>query len=148
MAFHFPFDPVLSYRRNVERRQEIELRVANERVRSVIERIAELREQLRQIGRTRASQLSSGTTAAEVLFLAQQELVRLAAGHLLVAELAHAQKARDQAQAAYRIARRDREILERLRDYRWREYEREAARREQQESDDLFLLRRAYRNPK
>jgi flagellar export protein FliJ len=60
----------------------------------------------------------------------------------LETELVRAQQLRDEQQRNFRAARRRRETLNSLREHQLRQYKLEAARREQRQADDAFLLRR------
>jgi flagellar export protein FliJ len=60
----------------------------------------------------------------------------------LEVELVRAQQLRDEQQRNFHLARRRRETLSSLRETKLRQYQREAARRDQRQADDAFLLRR------
>jgi flagellar biosynthesis chaperone FliJ len=81
-----------------------------------------------------------------LLFGLQSEAALLQYREKLGAELIRLGKLRDQQAEIFRRARRERETMESLRDQQLREYKRDALRREQRKVDDLFLLRRNYRN--
>src|SRR5579863_4528791 len=144
MAFHFPLQAVLHYRESLEHQQELRLRAANQQV-------ARLRRVLEQYGarllELRASQcqdLLAGTTAAELRFATLCESALQHHRQELERELQRLQVLRDEQQKLFVQARRQRETLAGLRDRQRLEYERTAARREQRQLDDTFLLRRAY----
>jgi flagellar export protein FliJ len=144
MAFQFALQAVLHFRKSLEHQQELRLRAANQqvaRVRHLIEQVDARRQQLHS---RQTEELSSGTTAAELQFglLCESELIR----HRLVLEqeLARLQQLREQQRQVFRQARRARETLEIVRDQQFRLYQKEGARREQRNLDDLFLMRREY----
>jgi flagellar export protein FliJ len=144
MAFTFPLHAVLHLRQSLEHQQELRLRAANQqvaRVRHLIEQMELHRQELRLIEN---KQLSAGTTAAELRFglLCDGEILRHR--RELEQQLVRLQQARDQQREIFRQARRARETLESVRDGQWLLYRKQAARREQRNMDDLFLLRRDY----
>lgn len=144
MAFHFPLQAVLHFRKSLEHQQELRLRAANQQVARVRHLIEQMDQRRRQLDSTQTQQLSSGTTAAELQFglLCDSELLR----HRLVLEqeLARLRQLREQQRQVFQQARRARETLESLRDQQFRVYQKESARREQRSLDDLFLMRREY----
>ena len=144
MAFHFPLQAVLHFRKSLEHQQELRLGAANQQVARVRHLIEQMDQRRRQLDSTQTQQLSSGTTAAELQFglLCDSELLR----HRLVLEqeLARLRQLREQQRQVFQQARRARETLESLRDQQFREYQKESARREQRSLDDLFLMRREY----
>jgi flagellar export protein FliJ len=144
MAFHFPLEAVLHFRKSLEHQQELRLRAANQqvaRVQHLIEQMDLHRQQLRS---TQTQELSSGTTAAEMRFglLSEAELLRHR--QVLEQELTRLQQLREQQREIFRQARQARETLESVRDQQFRLYKKDAARREQRSLDDLFLMRREY----
>jgi flagellar export protein FliJ len=111
------------------------------RVRHLLE---QLTERIRQAQLGEAQQLGDGTTSAELRFALDGEVALRQQRHDVERELARWQNLRDQQQRIFQQARRERETFESLRDHQLREYERHAARRQQRQVDDLFLLRQAY----
>jgi flagellar export protein FliJ len=91
----------------------------------------------------RSQQLENGTTSAELYFGAMSESALGEQRQKVVVELNRLQKLRDQQFRIFQHARREREVFENLRDHQLREYKLDAARREQRDLDDLFLLRRS-----
>jgi flagellar export protein FliJ len=144
MAFHFPLQAVFHFRQSVERQQELRLRAANQQVARVRHLLDRINEQIRQAQSFQSSELGNGTTAAELRFIL---LEKASLGQLreeAERELMRWQNLRDQQQRIFQLARRERETFESLHDHQLRAYQRDAARREQRELDDLFLLRQAY----
>jgi flagellar export protein FliJ len=144
MAFHFPLHAVLHLRQSIEHQQELRLRAANQLVaqmRRLVEQVDARRQELhsRQIKR-----LSLGMTAVELQFelLCETELLRHR--RELEQQLARLQKLREQQREIFQQARRARETLESVRDQQLRLYQKETARRQQRNLDDLFLLRREF----
>ncbi len=144
MAFRFPLQALLHLRQSVEHQQELRLKAANQQVaktRHVIEQVDIRVGQVRQLA---SRELVSGTTSAELRFTLEIEQTMHAQRHDLEAHLAHAVSIRNRQQLIFQQARRERETFESLRDQQRHEYERETARKQQRQLDDLFLLRRAY----
>jgi flagellar export protein FliJ len=146
MPFHFSLQSLLHLRLSLEHQQELKLQSVNQlvaRVRRLVERFEE------QIGETSgrsASQLTAGTTSAEMRF---ELFVRSAAERQrqeAQRELVRLEKIRDDQQKIFQHARRQRQTLETLRDAQCREYDRARARRDQRVADELFLYlsRRKY----
>jgi flagellar protein FliJ len=144
MPFRFPLEAVLHFRRSVEHQQELRLRAANQHVMRVRHLLEQIERRLQESANMRSAQLRSGTSAAELQFSLVCEDAMGAQVPELQRELARLRKLRDQQQRVYRQVRREREILESLRQRQLEEYERATARREQRQLDDLFLMRRAY----
>ena len=142
MAFHFPIEAVLRYRRSIERQQELRLQQANQKLAATEQQLLELLHSLTKMAHAQAEQLQSGTTAAEMHFsLLSRGIILRQRSEL------ETQKIREQAVCrecvqALRQARRLREAVENLRGQQFAAYQQEGRRREQRQLDDLFLLRR------
>lgn len=142
MPFHFSLQAVLHLYQSLEHQQELRLRAANQQV----ARVRHMMEQLdaaKQQNRVRQSQeLQAGTTSAELEFARTMESALMKRRGELEVELLRVQQLRDEQQRNFHIARRRRETLSSLRETQLEDYQREAARREQRQADDVFLLRR------
>ena len=142
MPFHFPLQAVLHLYQSLEHQQELHLRAANQQVARVRHMIEQL-DAVKQQNRTRQSQeLQAGTTSAELEFARNMASALMKRRGELEVELVRAQQLRDEQQRNFHVARRRRETLSSLRESQLRHYQREAARREQRQADDAFLLRR------
>jgi len=144
MAFTFPLHAVLHLRQSLEHQQELRLRSANQqvaRVRHLLEQMDLHRERLLLL---QGDELTAGTTAAELRFslLCDGEILRHR--RELEQQLVRLQQLRDQQREIFQQARRARETLESVRDRQLLMYQKQAARREQRNMDDLFLLRRSF----
>ena len=144
MAFTFSLHAVLHLRQSLEHQQELRLRAANQhvaRVRQLIEQMDLHRARLQLL---QGNELTAGTTAAEMRFglLCDGEILR----HRweLEQQLVRLQQLRDQQREIFQQARRARETLESVRDRQLLMHQKQAARREQRNMDDLFLLRRNF----
>jgi flagellar export protein FliJ len=144
MAFHFPLQALLHFRKSLEHQQKLRLRAANQQVARARHLIEQMEGRRQQLVAMQARELSSGVTSAELRFgiLSETELIQ----HRMVLEqeLARLEQWREQQRAIFQQARRARETLESIRDQQFALYRKEAARREQRAQDDLFLFRREY----
>jgi flagellar export protein FliJ len=145
MPFRFPLETILHLRRSVEHQQELRLRAANQQVARMRHVIQQIEQQIASTRTRESSQLNSGTTAAELQFTEACETVLEQQGVAATRELMRVEHVRDQQNKIFQQARRERETFERLRDHQHAEYERNARRREQQQLDELFLLRQKPR---
>jgi len=142
MPFHFSLQAVLHLYQSLEHQQELRLRAANQqvaRVRHMIEQLDTVKQQNRA---RQAQELQAGTTSAELEFARTMESALMKRRGELEVELVRVQQLRDEQQRNFHIARRRRETLSSLRKTQLKNYQREAARREQRQADDTFLLRR------
>jgi flagellar export protein FliJ len=144
MPFRFPLEAVFHFRKSVEHQHELRLRAANQQVARVRHVLEHLDQNIGQLRDANSRQLTAGTTSAEMMFALRREAAQLQQRAELERELARVENLRDQQQKIFRQARRAREIFESLRQHQLEAYQRETARREQRELDDLFLIRRAH----
>lgn len=142
MRFRFPLEAVLRLRQSIEHQQEVRLRAANQQVARVRHAMEVLDRALLDNQQLVSRSLSSGTTSAELLFSLQSETSLLGQRQHLEHEHARLAKLRDQQTEILQRARRERDMIESLRNQQLREHKRDAARAEQRRLDDLFLLRR------
>jgi flagellar protein FliJ len=147
MPFRFPLQSVLHFRQSLEHQQELRLRSATQQVMRVQRLVEQLEARRRELHAAQARELSSGLTAAELRFELQCEGELLRHERELEQQLIKLQQLRDQQRGIFQQAQRARQTLEAVRDRQLDLYRREAARREQRELDDLFLLRREYLRP-
>jgi|ERR1700683_905824 len=144
MAFHFPLEAVLHFRRSVEHQQELRLRSANQQVARVQNMIEQMDLRRQELYAAQSQELTAGITAAELRFGLQCETELLRRRRELEQQFMRLQQLREQQREIFHQARRARETLESVRDRQLRIYKKEALRREQRSLDDLFLLRREY----
>ena len=144
MPYHFPLQAVLHFRQSLEHQRELRLRAANQQVARVKRVLDQHGARVQEHHANQRRDLLAGTTAAELRFAAMCESSLLHQRQELERDLQRLQNLRDEQQRLFVNARRQRETLAGLRDHQHREYQRRAARREQRQLDDAFLLRRAY----
>jgi len=144
MPFHFKLKTLLHFRQSLEHQQELRLRAANQQVARVRHLIEQMDARRKELHNVHSKTLSSGMTAVELQFelLCDSELLRHR--RELEQQLARLEQLRDQQREIFHRARQARETLETVRDQQLRLYQKEAARREQRNLDDLFLMRREY----
>jgi len=144
MPFHFSLETLLRLRQSFERQEELLLQRANQRVQRLGQHIQEVEAAIADNAMQQSSHLQAGTSAAEVQF---QNLWRLALKQIreqIQVELNHAEQARNMCMANLSRARREYEVVARLRHRQHELYFREEGRQDQRRADDLFLLRRLY----
>lgn len=145
MAFRFPLETVLRLRQNLEHQQELLLLKANQEVLSLLRQVAEVDAGLAENGRRKSLQLQTGVSAAELQFDLLCDATLLQLRRKLEALLTKAQTARDAQAESFRRARQHREVIETLRRQQLQLYRQHEARQDQRRADDLFLLRRSYK---
>jgi len=143
MAFLFPLESVRRLRRSLEKQEEQRLLAiaANlVKARAALERLDAERGEARRMA-LRA--MESGASGALLNFELVCEAAYSAARQKIVQQIVDLERLRHAQIGIYRRARQQREILDNLREQRLAEYTLEAARREQQRMDELFLACRA-----
>ncbi len=144
MPFHFPLQALLHFRQSLEHQQELRLRAANQQVARVQHLVEQIDARRQELHAAQSVALSAGTSSAEMRFGLQCEAELVRQRRELQQELLRQQQLRDRQREIFQQARRTRETLEGVRDQQARLYKKEAARREQRNLDDLFLLRKEY----
>jgi flagellar export protein FliJ len=144
MAFRFPLQAILHFRQSLEHQQELRLRAANQQVARVQHGIEQIDSHRQALRAGQARELRAGISSAELRFGLQCDAELLRHRRELELQLVRQQQQRDQQREIFQQARRARETLEAVRDEQLRLYKQEAARREQRNLDDLFLMRREY----
>jgi len=142
MAFHFSLKALLRLRESLEiaelrRLQAMAADVIHARmaVESLDARIAADRRQA-------VVAAAGGISGAELHFSALREAAYRERRSMLLKKLAELERARQEQLLRYKKARQKREILENLRNRQLTAYQTEQTRREQQQIDELFLMRR------
>lgn len=144
MPFRFSLQAVLHFRQSLEHQQELRLRAANQQVARVRRVLDQHSARVQELHISQARELTAGTTAAELRFAGLCRSALEQQRQELERELKRLQKLRDEQQRLFVEARRQSETVAGLRDRQRHEYELRAARREQRQLDDAFLLRRSY----
>lgn len=144
MPFRFSLDAVLRLRQSLERQQELLLQAANYRVAAVQRDRDELDRYTQELASQVSAQLAAGLSAAELQFNTLCRAVLSGRCQQLDQALNQAYAERDACAQAFQKTRRDREMVETLRDRQFQLHRQLEARRDQRRLDDLFLLRRAH----
>ena len=147
MPFRFSLAVLLRLGEGIERNQEIMLTTAHQAVRKLEQEIEEVHSTLNSPPYDQTMIEGERNTGAELQFRLQCEHTLRRQCVQLQQRLVIAKKDRDIRAAAYREARREREILDTLCEEEWQRYRCEQSRREQQDADDLYLSRMRSRSP-
>ncbi len=146
MAFDFPLQAVLRYRESIEQREYFFLEKIQQEINQVEVKIRQAEADCAAAIQNRSADLTKGVLSADVqsAYNYQKALEQqITALRALWQEL----KAKWRQQlATYSMARRNREMLEKLRENQLAAYTQEKARREQAVIDDIFLSRRRRGN--
>jgi flagellar export protein FliJ len=141
MAFRFSLQSILQLRRSQEQLERLKLeaiiweqRQMRARLEGVIERSVESRRRFQQ-------ELAGGLTGSELQFQAMRQENTASVRTSLEDHLVELERSRQAQILVFHKFRQRREILENLRVRKLEVYAREQSRREQQELDDLFLMR-------
>jgi len=141
MAFRFSLESILQLRRSQEQMERLKLeaiiweqRQMRARLEGVIERSLESRRRFQQ-------ELAGGLTGSELQFQAMRQENTASVRMSLEDHLLELERSRQAQILVFQKFRQRREILENLRLRKLEVYAREQSRREQQELDDLFLMR-------
>ncbi|HEX3353854.1 MAG TPA: flagellar export protein FliJ [Terriglobales bacterium] len=143
-GFSFSLQALLRFRQSVEEQQLLRLRAANLKAAQVRNQIADLNSGLAAIASAGALELSAGVSGAQLHFDRLCCLAMVQRRSRLQEDLALCEQERMQRSEEFRQARRQREVLDRLRKQQFDRYRLQQERQEQRQFDDLLLLRRAF----
>jgi flagellar export protein FliJ len=144
MAFRFPLEVLLRVRQGLERQHELRLQEANHAVARLRQQIEKVHSEAENIVAQRRPQFESGVSAAELQFDVLCHLALTERKRTLEKQLQEAEALRQTRSQEFLHARRQREVIDTLRQHQLKEYEIKETRLDQRRLDDLFLLRRAY----
>jgi flagellar protein FliJ len=144
MAFRFPLQALLRVRQSCEERERLRLALLNNQIGRLLQE-REILNQKRVLAWTQIfNALGTGMSGAELQF----ELASMAVlGHRqeeLRNQIAKLQQERIAQERSFREAQKQRKILDNLRERRLRDYLQVRGRREQQQVDDMFMVRRSF----
>jgi flagellar export protein FliJ len=141
MAFRYPLQSVLRFRRSLERQEE-------QRLFGAAAVVARLRADIEQLEngyfaqkRQSFQELLSGSSGSALHFIAVCDAGYARMHEALLLQLKQAEEKRTEQLEVYKLARQKRETFEGLRDRQEAAYDLEFARHEQQSTDEAFLLR-------
>lgn len=145
MPFHFTLSSLLRLREGLEKTELQRLQAITAQVAQVHAELDSLDIEIMAARQQVVEQASVGIFGAELQISALGEVARRKLRATLLAKRDELERARQEQQARYTEARQRREILSNLRQRQLSAYQREQARREQQQTDELFLIRRAIK---
>jgi flagellar biosynthesis chaperone FliJ len=142
VAFRFSLEPVLRLRMSYEKLERLRLLALAAMIVRVHEEIAAAVREDAAVREARREMLSRGMAAAEIKLGVVGEQQRAKRSRELTERLAALVRQHTKQSRAYQVARRKREILQKLREEHLRQYQREQDRLQQQALDELYLMRR------
>jgi flagellar FliJ protein len=142
MAFHFRLETLLRYRRNVEEREWLKVQGLSEKLANVRGEIDCLQQCALREKSLFADAKISGVNASELHFARKCQGSRRQLQSALEERLLELTAEYEAQKSVFLEARKDRDVIERLREGQHAAYMRDEARREQSEADQMFLLRR------
>jgi flagellar export protein FliJ len=141
MAFHFPLEVILRLRRGQERMERLKLEAIASELARARRQLELMTEQFYESRRRFQQQMDQGTSGSELQFENARSESVTAARRALKAHILELEQQRLKQVEAFMKARQGLEILENLRSRKFEIYRRTLSRHEQQELDDLFLMR-------
>lgn len=142
MAFRFSLQALLRLRQSYERRERLLLESLAQQLAQVRHRIEALEQAGLAAQQRLVQDLEEGMAGSEIHFEAASAGARAQRHSALMRQLAELEQRHRRQQIVFRRAQQQREILENLRDRYLDVYRQTQRRREQQQLDDLFLMRR------
>jgi len=148
MAFHFTLEAVLRYWQSLEDQELLRLQTLLARRGALLSEVEQLRKaSLHLQQETKRAMLLQPTPAVEIQFATARVNVLEHQQQLLLRQLDELQAAITEQRSRYQQQRRNREVLESLRNQQWRDYQLTQRRREQARLDELHLLRKKHVSP-
>jgi flagellar FliJ protein len=141
MAFRFTLDAVLRFRESVEHSEEATLLLIVQQIVAAEQELGQIGEEQVRIRRQREKDLAGKLPASHLMDIAEREAQLKVAADELRLRLRALETQRLAQLAIYQTARRDREILSKLRERQHHAYQLRQKRQEQRTLDDLFLTR-------
>lgn len=141
MAFKFPLAALLRYRKNLERREYLLLEKLQLQVAAVRNEIEAVQQQQASDASARDEHLAHGLLAIELQSWAARSAQIEGQLQALNRRLRELELSRQQQQETYQATRRQRELLDEMRERQLSAYQVEEARRQQKAIDDLFASR-------
>ena len=142
MAFQFRLHAVLRIRKSLEQQEEALLRMVNQQIQSAVSKLEQMDQYRDALQANKCTTLQGGSTSGEIMFLEECQGTLQQYRLHLERELSALQQLGSLQRARLEEARRQREIVDSLREKQFGLYREEQARKEQREIDDLFLVRR------
>ncbi len=146
MAFRFSLEAVLNVRRSQEQSERRKLDVIVSEQSQIRAALQELDDMSRDSYGRFQQRLGGGVTGSELQLETLREANINLARNRLLSRLAECEQRRATQTQIFFQTRRNREVLDDLRLRKFQDYRVEQARREQQELDDLFLMRHEFQD--
>jgi len=140
MSFRFSLESVLDFRKSVEQSEETELLRIVQNINTVRGELQQLDASKQTVREYRNSELAARLPAAHLRAWDEHEKHLISVSSALSLRLQSLEIRRQKQLLILRDARRNRELLSKVREQRLKAYQREESRREQNAIDDLFLL--------
>jgi flagellar export protein FliJ len=146
MAFHFSLEPVLQLKRGQERVERLKLEAIHSEQSQTLTKLNEITLRHFESRRRFQRETAPGVTGSELQFEAAREDAVTRTRVSLEAKLVELEQRRNVQMQVYVKARRSRETFEKLRDRKFEIFRAADVRRQQQQLDDLFLMRQEDRH--
>lgn len=144
MAFRFPLQALLRLRRTCEERERKRLALLNTQI-GRLHQEDEILNRERVVAWAQISQsLKAGMSGAELQFEMASVAASACRQEELRKQIARLQQERIVQERLFREAQKHRKILDSLRERKLRDYLQVRGRQEQQQVDDLFMVRRDF----
>jgi len=141
VAFEFSLNALLRLRQSLEKAELQRLQGTVARCIRVRLRIGSVTQEIKDLRNTMQESAARGVTGAELHFQGLEVAAREKQLGELRKALNEVEQLRQKQLASYRKARQRREIISNLRQRELEAYQLEQARRQQQQADELFLMR-------
>ena len=142
MAFRFALAAVLKYRESLEQREYLALEKTQQEIVQTKIALDQCEKRRSAATRRREADLRRGVTSVHLQAAYEEETALEEQGEKLRAHLRQLQVQRENCLKAYELARRNRELLDKLRTRQLDAYRHDQAKRQQATLDDVFLSRR------
>jgi len=142
MAFHFTLDAVLRLRQSLEDRELLRLQALLARRATLLKELGESRQLSVRVQEETSQGMLKPTPAVEIHFATARLQALEQQQQLLRRQLSELEATIAEQRSRYQQQRRNREVLEALREGQLRDYRLQQRRREQAQLDELHLLRR------
>jgi flagellar export protein FliJ len=146
MAFRFTLESVLRLRVSCEQQEQARLELLSQHMYAAQEKFASLRKEQASLEQTLRKSMATGMDASELHSYLSSKLGLEVAEAAAAQAVTDAEKLWNGQRAKFLRARQEREVLQSVRDRQYQEYVTEQNRREQQQIDDLFAMRRLQPN--
>ena len=140
MPFRFSLESVLHFRKSVEEAERATLYQIAQAIAGVQQEMAKLDAQGHALRERRDQELRKGLAAADLREWTEKEENLVRTANWLKEKLQQLEISRQKQLVVFQNAQRDRELLSRVREQRYRVYQLAEARNEQKQIDDLFLV--------